>query len=127
MDTSSSASLTLALSFLDTVHLIQVAFVPLSSTTTDGGFARSYIMKVSVLTMLAVAALATASPVCDNVDVGFNSHDLTLYQKKCLRECHPMKPKCPGGFRPRRIGWRCCKGRVSAEDDDEYDELDEFD
>ena len=86
-------------------------------------------MKVSVITMLAIAMLATASPVCEsNMDTSIDSNELTFHTTKriCLRPCFPKKPHCPPHFRPRRIGWRCCKGKYKAQDDDD-DEYDEFD
>jgi hypothetical protein len=81
-------------------------------------------MKVSVLAMLAVAALATASPPCDS----HTDLDLSTTKKHCLLPCHPKRPKCPPGFRPRRVSWRCCRRRrFQPEADDEFDEIDEFD
>jgi hypothetical protein len=83
-------------------------------------------MKLSVLTIVTAAALATASvvPSCDrNTDINeFTFHTTKLI---CTPICFLRKPKCHPPYKPRKVPhcWRCCKPyRASS-----YAEIEEFD
>jgi hypothetical protein len=98
-------------------------------------------MKVSVVAVLATAALATASivPACDRDATDTADYDLILVTTTdaCLHVCWPKKHKCPKGWHPKKHGrsWTCCKKhhhhphRFDLEEEDfeglnEFDELD---
>jgi hypothetical protein len=73
-------------------------------------------MKISVLTLLATAMLATARVVpCDrgitHVE-SFSEHDVTVIttNEACWRVCFPTEPECPDDRYSKQLGpcWTCC-------------------
>ena len=91
-------------------------------------------MKLSILTILAAAMVATASVVpCEANTEDVN--ELTFYTAPiaCLAKCYPKIPRCRPPFRPRRVTprcWKCCRLIKTSDELDvlEFDEaVDELD
>jgi len=93
-------------------------------------------MKVSVLTLLATAMLASARVVpqaCDRSTTDVAEYDITIDTTTaiCLRPCWPKPHKCAKGWYPKRFGrcWTCCKRPHHAFDleEEEFEGIDELD
>jgi hypothetical protein len=107
----------------------------ISNASDDGfGWFRTSTMKLSILTILAAAMVATASVVpCEmNTD---DVNELTFYTTPiaCLAKCYPRPPHCRPPFRAKKVRphcWKCCKLIKTSDELDvlEFDEaIDELD
>jgi hypothetical protein len=94
-------------------------------------------MKLSVLTILAAAVLATASVIpCDHhaetdvtdsfTDFDVSENTVFITKERCLLPCLPRRPQCPKHFHGKKRGncWKCCK-RLRHAAEVELDEEDE--
>jgi hypothetical protein len=87
-------------------------------------------MKVSVLTLLTTAMLATARvvPPCDHGTADVAEHDLTIVTSTvpCLRVCW-------AGYFPKQFGncWTCCRNLLSPQgfelEEEEFESVHEMD
>ena len=94
-------------------------------------------MKVSVLTLLATAVLASARVVpqaCDRSTADVAEHDITTDTTAiCLLPCWPRPRKCPKGWYPKKFGncWTCCKrphhSHAFSFEEEEFEGIDELD
>ena len=94
-------------------------------------------MKVSVLALLATAALTTARvvPPCGHRVTDAADHDITTVtttqHMACTRTCTKYKPKCGYGTYPVedlfRKCWVCCWNRGKGQEFEPVEEFDELD
>jgi len=87
-------------------------------------------MKLSIITVLAAAALASASaiPICNQNTDAVDINEVTFHTIPliCRPKCYPERPFCHFGYKPKLVikpdCWKCCKRHHEGEFEEFDDE-----